>query len=247
MDPSVGTPCTGKGLCTVAFDEQALLEDAVQSVCLLLEDGIEVTFAHRSFQEYFVARFIQASMPEVRGRLVERIAPTSDSDSVMGLLHELDAYSVERYYLLPRLAELRKRIRVGKKCGITHYVRFVQTLFGSFRVKSERGSGLTAMIEDRSLFDAVAFVWGRYAELKSTTAGPNPSLEELAAVFVEEYSAGAIIRTKSLKTTSRIIKALRQSDLLWGMAAMKHAFRVEDAIRARHATSLKTLKEVLTV
>jgi len=48
----------GKKITNIAYDSQALLDDALQAVCLLVEEGLEITFAHRSFQEYFAARFI---------------------------------------------------------------------------------------------------------------------------------------------------------------------------------------------
>jgi hypothetical protein len=40
------------------FSAENFLRDCMQSVCLLVEDGLQITFAHRSFQEYFVAAFI---------------------------------------------------------------------------------------------------------------------------------------------------------------------------------------------
>jgi predicted NACHT family NTPase len=48
-----------QALSQVEFDRGDYLLDASQAVCLLIEEGLSITFAHRSFQEYFVARFIQ--------------------------------------------------------------------------------------------------------------------------------------------------------------------------------------------
>ena len=47
-----------KQLVHCKYDAGAVLNDSLSAVCLLVHDGLEVTFAHRSFQEYFAARFI---------------------------------------------------------------------------------------------------------------------------------------------------------------------------------------------
>jgi hypothetical protein len=68
-------------------------------VCLLIEEGLELISAHRSFQEYFVARFIQVCKPLTKKRLIERYRPSNQHDLVIELLYEIDPEAVEEYYL----------------------------------------------------------------------------------------------------------------------------------------------------
>lgn len=48
------------------FEPQGFVDDARQAVCLLVEDGLELSFSHRSFQEFFAAKFISESAPELQ-------------------------------------------------------------------------------------------------------------------------------------------------------------------------------------
>ena len=41
----------------------------------------------------------------------------------------LDPYTVEKYYLLPAIDELQEEIKVKKKVGITHFLRYLKLLF----------------------------------------------------------------------------------------------------------------------
>ena len=80
---------TAREASMLQFNDQAFLDNAVQSICLLLEEGLELAFAHRSFQEYFTARFIKVPLPDVKAKLITRFIPTVESDSVMALLSEM--------------------------------------------------------------------------------------------------------------------------------------------------------------
>jgi len=59
-----------KNIVNVKFDPQAYLTDALQAVCLLVEEGLFITFSHRSFQEFFTAKFINDSKPENQKKLI---------------------------------------------------------------------------------------------------------------------------------------------------------------------------------
>jgi len=65
-----------------------------------------ITFSHRSFQEYFAARFINSCPADLKPRLIERIVPSTQSDVVIAPLYEMDPYIVERCYILPVIDDL---------------------------------------------------------------------------------------------------------------------------------------------
>lgn len=80
------------------------IADLTEAVCMLQRDGLDLSFVHRSFQEYFMAVFIQNSHGDkVRGLLDKtsrRIA-----DSVCGMAYEMDKEKVEEVWLLPTISE----------------------------------------------------------------------------------------------------------------------------------------------
>lgn len=96
---------------TPSCDAQGFLDDSRQAVCLLVEDGLDLAFVHRSFQEYFVARFINDSEREVQEQYIKHIVqdlkgPASEVDSVLRMLYEMSPTLVEDNYLIPGLERL---------------------------------------------------------------------------------------------------------------------------------------------
>lgn len=236
-----------KELCSVGFSQADVLADAVQAVCLLREDGLELTYAHRSFQEYFVARYIQAAAPERKNALVARIIPSVQADNVMGLLYELDPYVVEQQYFLPKLAFFRKEMKLKQKVGISHFWRYIKLLFSDFKIIEDEGPGIAATIRNSEMFAAQAMIWSRHPELRTrwTPAYRKRASEALRAVFIAEFGEDAEIETNSLRTTSPFVKALAASEGSWGLRYVSDLFVVEDNIRARHAATLGALDKVL--
>lgn len=92
---------------TVEISAQGFLDDAKQAVCLLIDDGLDIAYVHRSFQEYFVARFISEADPALQARYIKDLVEKSDAvhgvDNVMKLLYELSPKLVEDNYLIPVL------------------------------------------------------------------------------------------------------------------------------------------------
>ena len=85
----------------------------------MIEDGLEIAFSHRSFQEYFVACQISNSSPEIQNKLVERYWQNLYTDNVIYLLWEIDPELIERVLIVPKLEKLFKDIGVKKKVGIS--------------------------------------------------------------------------------------------------------------------------------
>ena len=100
------------------FDVTDFLRDSLQSVCLLVADGLNFVFAHRSFQEYFAARFIAGAAPGRKQALIERYTKRSHfvSDNVINLLYEMDPIPVEDYFVLPAVERMHVELRRGASC-----------------------------------------------------------------------------------------------------------------------------------
>lgn len=107
--------------------ENGFIEDAKQAVCLLVEEGLDLSFVHRSFQEYFAAKYIQNADRGVQEALVKRYG-SSDSrrfvvDNVLRYLYELAPSIVEEFYLIPALKKVfgkgyKRKLSYSKWKGI---------------------------------------------------------------------------------------------------------------------------------
>ena len=128
----------------VEINAEDFMNDCLRAVSLLMEDGLNVTFVHRSFQEYFAARYISRVDIESKKKLLDRLGVRSVTENVLNLYWELDRNSLEDHWLLPQLEKIRSRIGVKNKVGITHYTRYLKFMFNTitFYQKDDGYQGL---------------------------------------------------------------------------------------------------------
>lgn len=237
-----------RAIAMLNFDDEAFLNDAVQAVCLLLEEGLEIAFAHRSFQEYFVARFIQFSPPDIKAKLVERFVPTAEADAVISLLWELDPYIVEKHYLLPKLAQIREIIGVSREVRIVHLRRYLAEVYRTFDLDEDQmGDGIFATAKNSPLHTAMRFAVSRYRNWprrlrKKEQEHVNARLVE---AFKSDFGDVQSIRVNSLKARGQFLSALADSSGMWGKTFLEDLLEIEREIRAKHATNQESLEQLL--
>ena len=232
------------------FDSPGILDDSIQAVCLMLEDGLEITFAHRSFQEYFVARFIRSAPPKTKGQLVRRFARKAGTGPVMQLLFEMDAYSVEKHYLLPAIDELQTAIQFKRQVGVTHLVRYLRRVFERFalheRAELRPGMRLVAHVKDPTLLHALHFAHRNFEqELDDLTGSTESEGAQLADIFREHYGEMTGLECKSLRTTDPFVRALMESESSWGAAFVRRVIEIGALIRERHQEAQSSLNAIL--
>jgi hypothetical protein len=87
----------------ISAEPEAFVHDASQAVSLLVRDGLELAYAHRSFQEYFVAKFIMNhANSSFRGELLDSYLKRAGTDEVLDLAFEINPRLIERDYLLKK-------------------------------------------------------------------------------------------------------------------------------------------------
>ena len=89
---------------TVSVDE--LLSDLLESTCLLQRDGVDISFVHRSFQEYFTAKFIDGLDDVAASEILDTIIGRYSTDSVIGMLFDMNRSLIERSWVLPTVTKL---------------------------------------------------------------------------------------------------------------------------------------------
>jgi hypothetical protein len=227
------------------YDDNAFLNDAIQAVCLLLEEGLEITFAHRSFQEYFVARFIQLSPPEVKAKLVERFVPSVESDSVMSLLWELDPYVVEKHYLLPRLAEFREIMGAVASVKFSHLHRYITSFYTTFHVDDD--NVVSATIGNIELFRACSFAYRYYRGWKNLLPEEEAIWRKTVyEAFVAEFGSVSEMPVTRLKVRGPFVRALAPLWGSWGIEYLEALLEIEREITAKHETNRESLQRLLS-
>ena len=86
-------------------DPELLLSDLIESICLLQQEGFDVSFVHRSFQEYFSAVFIANAGAGFVRRYLED-ADVNNYDNVLPMLMGIASQRVETEWANDKVEEL---------------------------------------------------------------------------------------------------------------------------------------------
>lgn len=229
------------------FDSAGILNDSIQAVCLMIEDGLDITFAHRSFQEYFVACFIRSAQPTSKGRLIRRFAPGVDSDAVMKLLFEMDPYSVEKYYVLPAIDKLRAQIGFKRKVGVTHFLKFINIMYREFQLEKNRENQqtITGTINDPKVYSAISFVYRNLAEpLGECIDSEKRDYAAVYDAFMREYGKRRV-SCSSLRTTDTFVRMMMESGGYRSAEFLRHILQIGVRIRERHEQAQSSLEAIL--
>jgi hypothetical protein len=83
----------------------SFLKDLLESVCVMQQEGVEYTFTHRSFQEYFAARFISRSPDIEYAHFLDQFCRRRE-DTVVEMAFDMNRPLLEREWILPKLKQI---------------------------------------------------------------------------------------------------------------------------------------------
>ena len=87
-------------------DVDDFIFDATNNLCLMFQDGLNYGFIHRSFQEYFCARFFHNQLDTDLERVIpifNRRELNKKDDMALPMLFDMKPQAVEKYLILPYL------------------------------------------------------------------------------------------------------------------------------------------------
>ena len=119
-----------KELTGVGVDRDDYLYDLTTSVGVFLLDGNYFTYTHRTFQEYFVAKFIVSLSDEDCGRAIEAVSAMHETDQVLSFVISLDVEKFERTWVSGTINSLVKEIR--RDAGAPQYYQAILDEYGPF-------------------------------------------------------------------------------------------------------------------
>ena len=92
--------------CGIEEDVQPVIKDFRESISILERVGLIYEFAHRSFQEYFYAKFVVADRKLSLERKIGWLCDNVLGDDTLEMIADMDRSYFEDEFLLPRLREL---------------------------------------------------------------------------------------------------------------------------------------------
>lgn len=83
--------------------------DLINNLCLMYQDGLSYGFIHRSFQEYFCAKYFNAQLDELLVHVIpifDRDDRTKKVDTALEMLYDMKPKAVEKYLIIPYIKGL---------------------------------------------------------------------------------------------------------------------------------------------
>ncbi|MFG6159398.1 NACHT domain-containing protein [Halomonas sp. 1390] len=240
------------------FKTEDYLADLLGAACLLIEDGIEIAFSHRSFQEYFVAWYISRATPERQSKLIERYWKNIDSDDVIQLLLEMSPELIERSLIIPKLEELFEEIGVKRHVGITHATKFMKKYYKDLRIDDDNivatykggESKLVSVLKlavrymgeyespSESYFkDFQKYMYGSYVLSNSVNEQETEGLEDAVDAVIYDVS--------KLTYKTPVMVDLLNGGGHFSIKYLQSGFDAYKKIKRKHEKSEKTLDELL--
>ena len=99
------------------YNVEDLISDLSLSLSILIKDGLEYKFPHRSLQEYFFALYI-SHLPENKKKILytklQNDIKQGKETYILELCDEIDHYGLHKYYITPLLKDIIKKIELSK-------------------------------------------------------------------------------------------------------------------------------------
>ena len=217
-----------KELSDLDFDEDNFLDDGLQAVCLLVEDGQTVTFTHRSLQEYFAAVFVDAFMGREKTReIFDRFSKRISRDNFFSHLLEINPRLVDLEFTVPFISQFKIMLNCQESFTKKHLQRFLQLTLESAnvfvskdRLKIRFSSGTIQRDSPIEMLDCLSFFHLKYdlrkieegfndnaAEIIKFSSFENLTPDELDLFWVADHSIfGKSFLSSLLKLEAKLIK-----------------------------------------
>jgi len=101
--------------CGVSAEIPLIIDDFIDAISILQKDGNYYEFTHRSFQEYFYARFAVRDRDLNLVDKIDEIRETNISDGAIKMIADMDKTYFERSFLLPVAERILKEVE-----GVDH-------------------------------------------------------------------------------------------------------------------------------
>lgn len=108
------TDCAARAAeaCKLTVDTRALRSELVKTICLLQEDGFELSFIHKSVVQYYAAAFVSTSSDGFATKFYQLAASSRDWALDLRFLQEIDQYRYSKYYQLPLVESIANELGV---------------------------------------------------------------------------------------------------------------------------------------
>jgi hypothetical protein len=120
-----------KQLTGISAKEDNFVKDMLTSTSLLVSEGNIYRFAHRSFQEYFCARYVLTLSDDDIRNGIEAVSSRYATDTVLDFLFSMNNERFETTWIIPRLETIVLRLE-GSERSVASYRNLFVSVDGEF-------------------------------------------------------------------------------------------------------------------
>lgn len=230
----------------LSFDSEAYLNDLLTAACLLIEEGLEIAFSHRSFQEYFVALNISNASPVIQEKLINRYWENMNMDNVILLLDEINPDLVERILIIPVLENMFKEIGVRRKVGITHAAKYLKRVYKSLNVAE---NGFSASMEGTRAAES-PIVHIAVKKCNSYKRPDSSYFKKHISRMRKKYGVKderVEFKTKSLTYKSPVMQDTLNGKSVFSIVYLQAAFDAYKELKSKHKNQSNNLNALLGI
>ncbi len=200
-----------QGITSLSVDREDFFDDLVQAICMLIADGTKFRFTHRSFQEYFAARFLsRLDVPKLETALPHFLR-SIDHDMTISLLWEMAPQNVEKTFIIPFIKRLSNILNNPSKVTTSDLAKYVSFLFDEIYFDEEReGTCFSHVYLIPSPPTVVRFIMDKYGynEVLTYTSISNSSLSDYLIANGEDQDSRLCVKTDTLERHPGLLKLL---------------------------------------
>jgi hypothetical protein len=157
----------------ISFEVEDLIFDLRTSISIMIKDGFEFKFPHRSLQEYFTASFLAALPTQKKAKAYTRLnniftkSSVDNSLNLWKLCKELDYANYYKHFVLPELSQMLKELDYeGDLQLLNAFLRTVSPYLALIRINGMEKHKLylihsskptKALIKDENIFKESTF------------------------------------------------------------------------------------------
>ena len=185
--------------------------DLTSSVCMLVKEGLNYRFSHRSFQEYFAALYTCKLTDDVQQALLTEYFKSAHilSDMYLKLLFTMQPDKVNKIILSPGIEKIKENYNDE---GFS--IKFLKTLFngiGCISFKSKKEPTIRLLIKNNYLCNilSVTCMLNNYKETNSTHINNNLLINEIDSLQKKSKKRYANFDEISHQLTSTLLEELK--------------------------------------
>jgi hypothetical protein len=91
----------------IDINPEEFLRDLIDCVCIMQHDGLEITYVHRSFQEYFAAEFLNRNQNIDLVAVMDRLQSKGVSGRLLDLLYDINPDFVDSNWGIKKIEKMK--------------------------------------------------------------------------------------------------------------------------------------------